>query len=125
VAARWSRARLLNELRRVLNQPGVVLRPASLDPQICSAACQYETEGKQTTKAATILIDHAQDGAVTLVIHELLHPLLDAQLEEFLNAELAEFAVVGIEEGLLRALKKNPRQYELWRNAIARKVEAT
>ena len=103
----------------------MVLRPASLDPQICSAACQYEAEGKQTTKAATILIDHAQDGAVTLVIHELLHPLLDAQLEEFLNAELAEFAVVGIEEGLLRALKKNPRQYELWRNAIARKVEAT
>ena len=101
----------------------MVLRPASLDPQICSAACQYETEGKPTTKAATILIDHAQDGAVTLVIHELLHPLLDEQLEAFLNAELAEMAIRGIEEGLLKALSKNPREYEKWRNAIACKVE--
>jgi hypothetical protein len=123
VAARWSRARLLNELRRVLNQPGVVLRPASLDPRVCSAACQYETEGKRTTKIATILIDHAQDGAVTLVVHELLHPLLDEQLEAFLNAELAEMAIRGIEEGLLKALSKNPREYEKWRNAIACKVE--
>jgi hypothetical protein len=58
-----------------------------------------------------------------MVVHELLHPLLDDLLETFLNDELAEFAISGIEEGMLRALKKNAREYERWRNAIARKVE--
>lgn len=117
---RWSRGRLLTELRRVLNSPGVVLRSAAFSPGDCSASCSYEAGARKPS--AVILIDHAQDGALTLVIHELLHPVLDERLEGFLNLELAEFAISGIEEGIVRALKKNPREYDRWRNAIARKV---
>jgi hypothetical protein len=120
---RWTRAQLLRQLRRNLNAPGVKLTPASFSPEDCSAACHYEAGTRKPN--ATILIDHAQDGAVTMVVHELLHPLLDDLLEGFLNPELAEFAITGIEEGMLRALKKNAREYERWRNAIARKVEET
>jgi len=117
----WSRARLLRQLRRNLNAPGIELRAASFSPRDCSAACSYEVGARKPK--AIILIDHTQDGALTLVVHELLHPILDEQLESFLNPELAEFAISGIEEGMLRALKKNAAEYERWRNAIARKVE--
>ena len=117
----WTRARLLDEMRRRLNGPAVTLAHARFDPMDCSAACHYERDGRKLD--ATILVDTAQDGAVTLVLHELLHPLLDEPLEAFLSAELAEFAIKGIEEGMLARLRKNPRQYERWRNAIIRKVE--
>lgn len=117
----WTRARLLDELRRRLRSDGVKVKHASFSPSDCSAACHYEKDGKKLD--ATILVDSAQDGAITLIIHELLHPLLDDWLEERLNQELAEFAINGIEEGMVRCLKRNPRQYELWRNAIIRKVK--
>jgi hypothetical protein len=120
--ARWTRAKLLRQLRKNLNTPGVKVSPASFSPKDCSAACSYESGTRKPN--AVILIDHTQDGAITMVVHELLHPLLDELLETFLNDELAEFAISGIEEGMLRALKKNAREYERWRNAIARKVEA-
>lgn len=122
MAARWTRARLLTEMRRLLNQPTVTLEPASFDPRDCSAACHYKPGTRKLN--ATIMIDGTQDGALTLVLHELLHPLLDDHLEGFLNHELAEFAISGIEEGMLRVLRRNPREYERWRNAIARKQEA-
>jgi hypothetical protein len=121
MAERWTRAKLLRQLRRNLNSPGVVLRPASFSPKDCSAACSYEAGTRKPN--ATILIDHTQDGALTMVVHELLHPLLDDLLGTFLNDELAEFAISGIEDGMLAKLKKNAREYERWRNAIARKVE--
>ena len=94
---------------------------ANTDERIAAAAKQAFVS-QAYLKGDDIQV-RSQDGAVTLVIHELLHPLLDEQLEEFLNAEVAEFAIRGIEEGLLKALSKNPREYEKWRNAIARKVE--
>ena len=122
MAERWTRAKLLRQLRRNLNAPGVKIAPTSFSPEDCSAACSYDTGTRKPN--ATILIDHTQDGALTMVLHELLHPVLDDLLEAFLNAELAEFAISGIEEGMLRALKKNAPEYERWRNAIARKVEA-
>jgi hypothetical protein len=118
----WTRAKLLRQLRRNLNHPGVTVSSASFSPSDCSAACHYEAGTRKPN--AVILIDHAQDGALTMVIHELLHPLLDDLLESFLNDELAEFAISGIEEGMMRGLKKNAREYERWRNAITRKVEA-
>jgi hypothetical protein len=122
MADRWTRAKLLRQLRRNLNAPGVVISPASFSPADCSAACHYEAGTRKPN--ATILIDHTQDGALTMVVHELLHPLLDDLLGAFLNDELAEFAINGIEEGLLTKLKKNGREYERWRNAIARKVDS-
>jgi hypothetical protein len=122
MAERWTRARLLRQLRRNLAAPGVVLRPTSFSPEDCSASCCYESGTRKPN--AVILIDHTQDGALTMVVHELLHPLLDDLLGTFLNDELAEFAISGIEDGMLAKLKKNSREYERWRNAIARKVEA-
>jgi hypothetical protein len=119
---RWTRARLLRQLRRNLNAPGVTLTTASFSPTDCSAACHYESGTRKPN--AAILIDHTQDGALTMVVHELLHPLLDEPLGAFLNTELVEFAISGIEEGMLRKLKNNAHEYERWRNAIARKVEA-
>lgn len=116
----WTRARLLDELRRRLRSDTVKLRQAAFSPMDCSAACHYETDGKRLD--ATILLDGAQDGAITLVVHELLHPLLDESLEAFLSPELAEYAINGIEEGMVARLRKNPRQYERWRNAIIRKA---
>lgn len=110
----------MDEMRRRLTQPTVTVENAIFDPRDCSAACHYENGRKLK---ATILLDATQDGSVTLVLHELLHTMLDANLEDFLNAELAEYAICGIEEGVLRQMKKSPRQYERWRNAIIRKVE--
>jgi hypothetical protein len=117
---RWTRAKLLRQLRRNLNTPGVKVSPAAFSPKDCSAACSYEAGTRKPN--AVILIDHTQDGALTMVVHELLHPLLDDLLGVFLNDELAEFAINGIEEGLLAKLKKNSREYERWRSAITRKV---
>jgi hypothetical protein len=122
MAERWTRAKLLRQLRRNLNTPGIKVTPASFSPEDCSAACSYDVGTRKPN--AVILIDHTQDGALTMVLHELLHPVLDDRLDTFLNAELAEFAINGVEEGMLRALKKNAREYERWRNAIARKVKA-
>lgn len=116
----WTRARLLNELLRRLASRKVTLEHASFPAWSHSARCEYE-QGRDAEVA--IQVDSAQDGAVTMVVHELLHPLLDENLEAFLSAELAEYAIGGIEERIVKWLTLHPRQYERWRKAIIRKVE--
>jgi hypothetical protein len=118
----WTRPRLLAALGKTLRQPTVKVVPASFSPADCSAEVTYEWQGK--TLHAVLLLDHSQEGAVTCVLHELLHAHLDAALEPVLGEELAEAAIAGIEDALARNLKKRPRAYETWRKAIIRKVEA-
>jgi hypothetical protein len=108
-------------LRETLAQETVKVEASSFSPQDCSAEVVYEWKGK--TLHAVLKLDHAQEGAVTCVLHELLHAHLDDDLEPLLGEELAEFAIAGIEDGLLRGLKKRARAYEGWRKAIIRKVE--
>jgi hypothetical protein len=117
----WTRAKLLKRLSETLKQDTVKLVPASFSPQDCSAEVVYEWNGK--TLHAVLKLDHSQEGAVTCVLHELLHAHLDSELEPLLGAELAEFAIAGIEDGLLRGLRKRARAYEGWRKSIIRKVE--
>lgn len=117
----WTRAKLLKRLSDTLKQDTVKLVPASFSPSDCSAEVVYEWKGK--TLHAVLKLDHSQEGAVTCVLHELLHAHLDDSLEPILGPEIAEFAVAGIEDGLLRGLRKRSRAYEGWRKAIIRKVE--
>jgi hypothetical protein len=120
--SKWTRARLLNELLRRLADRKTTIAHASFPAYSHSASCEYERKGKGVEVA--IQVDSAQDGAVTMIVHELLHTMLDDQLEAFLSDELAEYAIAGIEERLVRWLTLHPRQYERWRKAIIRKVEA-
>jgi hypothetical protein len=104
-----------------LRQPTVRVVPASFSPSDCSAEVTYEWKGR--TLHALLKLDHSQEGAVTCVLHELLHAHLDSELEPVLGEELSEWAIAGIEDALTRNLKKRPRAYEHWRKAIIRKVE--
>ena len=103
---------------------------ASFDPTVKSADAEYKwANGKLYMK---IMLDSAQDGGVSVVIHELLHAHVDDPdcprswgiFPQEWHPDLRENALQGIEEAMVKHLKENPRKFEAWRAAISRKQEA-
>ena len=118
----WTRSRLMRALYTALRSPTVTIERAAFDPLSHSAQVLYEWHGR--TLEARVRVDGAQDGQVTMALHELLHPHLDETLEQAgLDDELAEYAIAGIEAGLVARLKRSPRAYARWRTALTKKQE--
>ena len=117
-----TRAALLRSMLNTLKQGHVELTSVSFDPRKKSADCAYEWQGSKLH--ARIRVDAAQDGALGAVLHELIHAHLDEPLSAVMDKGLVEHAIYGIEVCLVKWLEKHPRQYEIWRAAIAEKQEA-
>jgi hypothetical protein len=125
MATRWTRARLLAGMLKAFRQPTVVVKCKALNPKERSAESEYSWEDGKLHM--TLWIDKAQDGDIQNVTHEVIHPLIDAVLwdgpEAIFSKQVGEWAIYGVGFRLHEWLVKHPKEYERWRNAIARKVE--
>lgn len=118
-----TRPMLLRLMLQSLRRPEVQLELGSFDPMSHAAQCQYEW--KHGVLHAKLTVDLSQEGGVTCVVHELLHAHLDGAMEEFLDPEVAEYALAGIEDGIVRWLSKHPVSWARWRELIGRKLEGS
>ncbi|HJW75900.1 MAG TPA: hypothetical protein VJ787_09555, partial [Thermoleophilia bacterium] len=74
-------------------------------------------------KTVEIRADLHQAGAVTLVIHELLHNLLDEQLEAAgFTQDVGEWMVHGLEQQMVGELEKMPREWAWWVRRINERI---
>jgi hypothetical protein len=125
----WTRTQLLAEMLRSFRQGNIIIVPASFDPTVKSADAEYKWVGHRLHMK--LRLDSAQDGGVSIVIHELLHahaddpdcPHAHGILPQEWHPDLRENALQGVAEAMLKHLtEKYPRKFEMWRAAIIRKV---
>lgn len=76
----------------------------------------------QAPNNISITIDIHQDGAIRLVVHELVHFHLYEELTRWGNLE--ETIVLGLENDLTELIESDPAQLMRWRLAIQKKLAA-
>lgn len=111
--SRWTLLKLERALRKALLSKDVVLRPS--DPYPASADVLL-TAGK-----AHVRIDKFSIGLVRGAVHELLHYVLQREMEAW-DEELEETHIEALEEKLMDWIPKSKARWYWWRNAVKRKL---
>lgn len=116
MATKWSQARLLRKLRKLLQHPDLTIKLRALHPHNSAAVTWGSSE------PTIIKVDPTQDGIITCVLHELLHIALLESLDRFTDTDLEETIIEALERRLYYSL--TVRQHKWWRQAIHKKLQA-
>lgn len=124
---RLSKLATLARLRKLLARPDT--RVVERHMKECGQSTWHYDEAVNGTKEITsivIYLDPRRDGRVRVVLHELLHVLMDAEfkLTEALTYEMEEVAILAWEKKLYDYLHvpQRHKQLESWNQAILRKM---
>ena len=115
---RLTAAAVERRLWEALRSPAVRLKVGPL-----TSCARYKAEVEQPGNVITSMlmtVDIHRDGLISAVIHELLHPALDAELQPW--GKLEEVVVLAVEEYIYGRIERNPAKVERWRAAIQAKL---
>jgi len=124
----FTRTQLLARMLQSFRHGNIEIVAASFSTAKQSAEAEYKWVAGQLHMK--LRLDAAQDGGVSMVVHELLHAHADdpdcpnacGVLPREWHGDLRENALQGIEVAMVKHLTdKYPRKFEQWRAAISRK----
>lgn len=117
--ARWNRASLLKACEQLLGRADLQIRLKPVqEPDTAGFTADYRNGEIQNI---LITVDLAQGGLIESVLHELLHIVLDREVNQRFNLPLEEAMIKALEKQLFtKAIKKGA--LARWRRLIRAKL---
>lgn len=119
--ARWTRTSLLQACEEVLQRSTTVLRLQPVRAANTTAGFEGDIMTDGTIDNVVITVDTAQGGLIESVLHELLHVVLDQELNAKFNSLLEERMIKSLEQELfVKTINKG--HLRRWRRLIKSKL---
>lgn len=119
--ARWTRTSLLKACEEVLQRPTTVLQLHQVTENMITAGFEADVMTDGSIENVVITVDPAQGGLIESVLHELLHVVLDQELNAKFNTLLEEKMIKSLEQELfVKTINKG--HLRRWRRLIKSKL---
>lgn len=113
---RWTRASVKRAIRALIQRDDVVIEQKEYVHGV--ATSNWYKKGEHIH----IRCDIHKDGFITSVIHELLHIVLEDEMQRF-TYTVEEWMIAGIERELFSHINKSPSQLRWWRKHIEARIK--